>query len=275
MRPFHGILTAGVLASAAVLAIAQSPNNGWREPPRRRDNTESPVNRLLAFDANKDGQLSKVELNDERLQALFERADENKDEKLTKIELVAYFDKELAQAGGQGGGQGGGQRGGPGAGGPGGRGPGGPPPGGGGGGRGPGGPGQGGGQGFGGQGGFGGSPQQGQQMGQMSPMMMLEALNLSDQQRKQVQDLQREFDARIEKILTADQKKQLNDLRARGMGGAGGGGQGGSGPGVGGAGGQGAGPGGQGGGAQGGGPGNAEPGGRGPAGGARPGAKKN
>ena len=274
MRTFFGILFVSAIGFAAVIAVAQPPAGERREPPRRSANGDAPVDRLLAFDKNKDGQLSKDELTDERLQALFERADENKDETLTKIELVAFFDKELAQAGGQGGGSGGDQRGGPGAGGPGGpgggRGPGGPPPGGGGG-RGPGVPGQGGAQ------GFGGGPQQGQQMGQMSPMMMLDSLNLSEQQRKQVQDLQREFDARIEKILTADQKKQLSDLRARGVGGAGGGGPGGGGPGGGGgAGGQGAGPGGQGGGAPGGGgPGNAGPGGRGPADGARPGAKKN
>ena len=231
MRKVFGTLSVCVLMLATVIATAQPPAGERREPPRRSANGDAPVARLLAFDKNKDGQLSKDEVTDERLQALFDRADEDKDETLTKVELVAFFDKEVAQAGGQ---QGGGQRGGPGGpggggGGPGGRGPGGPgqggpPPGGGG--RGPGGPGQGGAQGNGGQGGFGGGVQfgagQGQPMGQMNPMMMLESLNLSDDQRKQVQDLQREFDARLEKILTADQKKQLSDLRARGMGGAGG-----------------------------------------------------
>ena len=104
---------------------------------------------------------------------------------------------------------GGGQRGGPGGGGPGGQA--------GGAARGPG-QGQGQGQGQQGPAGFGGQAGNAQ-MGQMTPMMMLGSLNLSNDQKQQVMELQREFEDRLAKILTPDQQKQLRDLQARGGGG--------------------------------------------------------
>lgn len=54
----------------------------WAQPP------DDLVARLLAFDANKDGRLSKDEVP-ERMQGIFERADANKDGFLTKEELQA------------------------------------------------------------------------------------------------------------------------------------------------------------------------------------------
>lgn len=79
--------------------------------------------RLMAFDANKDGKLTKEELNDTRLQPLFERADADKDGVVTKDELTALLTKESAALaeGGEKGGPGGdkGGKGGPPGGGPG------------------------------------------------------------------------------------------------------------------------------------------------------------
>lgn len=82
------------------------------------------------------------------------------------------------------------------------------------------GPGQQGPAGFGGQGGFGGQAGNAQ-MGQMTPMMMLGSLNLSNDQKQQITELQREFETRLGKILTPDQQRQLHDLQARGAAGAG------------------------------------------------------
>ena len=44
-------------------------------------------------------------------------------------------------------------------------------------------------------------------------------LKLSDDQKKQVADLQKETDEKIDKILTEEQRKQYKELRERGPGG--------------------------------------------------------
>ena len=54
----------------------------WAQPP------DDMVARLMSFDANKDGKLTKDEVP-ERMQGIFERADANKDGVLTKEELTA------------------------------------------------------------------------------------------------------------------------------------------------------------------------------------------
>ncbi|HLK60147.1 MAG TPA: EF-hand domain-containing protein [Chthonomonadaceae bacterium] len=171
------------------------------------------VARLMIYDKNKDGKITRDEMTDERLQDLFDRADTNKDGVVTREELVALYEREAPglQAGGNGGPPGGfGGPGGP----PPGRGFGGPPPGG----FGPGGPG---GPGFGGP----STP------GQVLPDFLQQRLNLTDAQKKQVAKLQKDVDARLDKILTADQKKQLKALRNRRPGGPGGFGSGGPPPG--------------------------------------------
>jgi hypothetical protein len=171
---------------------------------------------LLAFDKNGDGQLTIDEITDARLHRLFERADTNKDGIVTREELAALakaLEAEMGQGGGRGGPGGG--FGGPPDGGRGRRGPGGqggePPASAGGGRRGqrgqrgaggppdgePGGP-----------GGFGARPQP----GQILPVMMQERLGLSVEQKAQLQNLQKDVDAKLSKILTADQQKQLKDM---------------------------------------------------------------
>ncbi|MGH7227447.1 MAG: PQQ-binding-like beta-propeller repeat protein, partial [Gemmataceae bacterium] len=72
-----------------------------------------------------------------------------------------------------------------------------------------------------GAGGFGVAPR----FGQVLPSSLRDGLKLSDDQKKQQEELQKKVDARLEKVLTAEQRKQINDMRGgfgRGRGGFGG-----------------------------------------------------
>jgi Spy/CpxP family protein refolding chaperone len=196
-----------ILAFAAGLFLVVSPAPA--QPPggggnSRTDDVDSFVAKMMAFDKNKDGKLTRDEITDPRLLRLFDRADTKKTGVVTKEDLVALYQRENVGGGGRGG-DGPGDRGGPG--GPGGGGPGGP-----GGGRGRGGP---------------------PQPGQVLPAQMKDQLTLTDAQKKQLADLQQDVDARLDKILTPEQKARLKEMRERGPGGPGGGrgGPGGGGPG--------------------------------------------
>jgi len=183
------LLAGGALAvtGIAVALYAQPPG-----PPRGNagGGVNTAVERLMAFDANQDGKLSKEELNDERLTALFQRADANQDGAVTKDELSAQLTKDAATLGGG--------RGGP----EGERGPGGPPPG---------------GPGGGGPGGFGPPAP-----GTILPPFLQDELRLSDEQKKQVRDLQQEVDEKLSRILNREQRQQLRDMANRGPRGFGG-----------------------------------------------------
>ena len=52
--------------------------------------------------------------------------------------------------------------------------------------------------------------------------MLQQRLNLTPEQKSQVEALQKEVDARLAKILNDDQKTQLKEMRERGPGGPGG-----------------------------------------------------
>jgi len=79
----------------------------------------------------------------------------------------------------------------------------------------------------GGRGGFAAFPQPTQVM---SPFMQ-DMLKLTPEQKQQMEDLQKEVDAELDKMLTDEQKKQLKDMKeGTGRGGFGGGGGGGFGP---------------------------------------------
>jgi Spy/CpxP family protein refolding chaperone len=69
------------------------------------------------------------------------------------------------------------------------------------------------------------------QPGQVMPARLREMLNLTAEQRTQLDELQKDVDAKLAKILTDDQKKQLEQLRERGPRQGFGGGGGGRGPG--------------------------------------------
>ncbi len=176
------LLTAGLLAFTGG-AQAQRPEKP-ADKPKPSAGAELVV-KMLGFDKNKDGELTKEEVTDERLMKLFERADKNKDGKVTKDELIALVAAEGAGATPGGGRPGGG--------------PGGPP--------------------GGGFPGMGGPPTPGQVM----PEFVARQLKLTDDQKKKFAELQKELDAKLEKILTDDQKKMFREMKERGpMGGPGG-----------------------------------------------------
>jgi hypothetical protein len=201
MRLVCGFAILGLSLGLLTLAVAQPPRDRPGDTPKAADKANSPavkniVDRLMAFDKNKDGKISKDEITDQRLRRLFERADADKDGVVTKEELTALATRMVEEAG-AGGQQGGFGPPGGGPGGPGGRGPGGfGPPGGGPGGRGP--------------GGFGPPA-----LGQILPPFLQENLKLSAEQKKQLDELQKEVDAKLGKILTAEQKQQLKQMRER------------------------------------------------------------
>jgi hypothetical protein len=200
MHPVPRFLTMTLLLGLVVsLGLAQPPRDEPKKDAPKEGASQTQIDafvaRLMAFDKNKDGKLTKEEITDERLQRLFDRIDVNKKGTITKEDIVAFATKEFANAGsGRPGDRGPGDRGpgdrpgrpgdrGPGDRGPGDRGPGGRP-----------------------------------QPGQILPVFLQETLKLSDEQKKQVEALQKEVDAKLEKILTEDQKKQLKELRERGPG---------------------------------------------------------
>jgi hypothetical protein len=182
MKTLGGIMGTLAFLVAAALATAQGPGRGDPRDEQRPDGPDDLVTRMMEFDKDKDGKLTKAEVTDERLHRLFERADVDKDGIVTKEELTALASREqLTNRGG-----------GPGFGPPGG-GPGGPPM------------------------GMGGPPRP----GEILPAMLRQRLNLTATQQKQVADLQKEVDAKLAEILTAEQRNQLKAMRDRGPGGFG------------------------------------------------------
>jgi hypothetical protein len=190
MRILVGIGMALVCALAMLFQVgAQAPGKkADRDEPAKKkakDYSDSPlVKRMMAFDKNRDGKLTKDEVTDRRLHRLFDQADTNKDGVVTKEELMALAAKLDAEGGDEPerGGPGDRGPGGPGRDGPGGRGPGrfGPPP-----------------------------PRPGVILGPPA----VERLNLTAEQRKQLAALQKEVDAKLAKILTEEQKKELEKMR--------------------------------------------------------------
>lgn len=191
------LLSAFLLAGAA---MAEQPADApiIKPAPVFSAESEAFVKKMMAFDKNNDGKLTKEEITDERLQRVFDRADTNKDGVVTKEELMALASQEAdpANAGGEG------SRG----------------------------------EGREGRGGFGSERREGReggegmrrggmvrgQPGQIMPPFMQENLKLTNDQKKQFADLQKEVDTKVEGLLTEEQKTQLKALRARMQGGPGG-----------------------------------------------------
>lgn len=213
-RESHMCSTSRVFVLAAVfcglttISLAQQSKNKKSEsksdrPPRSEAGGQAGsaapdglAARLMTFDKNKDGKLTRDEITDDRLLRLFDRADANRDGVVTKDELSSLATQSAAEEP-----RGGGPRGG--QGGPRGGGPGGPDD------RGPGDPGGGG------PGGFGGPPSQ---PGQVLSNRQQEELRLSAEQKRQLDELQREVDDKLAKILSTEQRRQLKELRERGPG---------------------------------------------------------
>ncbi len=160
------ILTCAAL-SPAPLAMGQGPDRGG---PITAGGAAA---RLMQFDADKDGKLTRVELTDERLGRLFDRLDADKDGIVSKTEAASLTAEDSAPRRGPAG---------PG-------GPGGPP-----------------GRGFG-------------RPGEVMPGMLRQHLNVTSDQAEKLDELQRDVDARIAKILTSEQASELKQMQERGPGG--------------------------------------------------------
>jgi hypothetical protein len=171
MRKLIVLLLAGGCLIVASFAPAQNPAGA-----------DDLVARMMAFDKDGDGKLTRSEVTDERLHRLFDRADADKDGSVTKAELTALAAKEQASFRGAGGF--------------------GPPDG-----R-PGGP--------------GGPMMARPRPGEILPLFLQRALNLTPEQKAQLDELQKDVDSRLAKILTDAQKKTLDQMRRRGPGGPGG-----------------------------------------------------
>lgn len=186
--------TALLCLGLAISVSAQPPRDGGGRkgqkgqggprPPGQGGGMDStsPIDRIMSLDANGDGVLTPAEVTDQRLQNLLQRADANSDSQVTKAELQALFAAESANMGmGQGGAFGG-----PGMG---------PPP----------------------EGGGMGRPRP----GEVLPAFMMDQLQLTDEQRQQIAELQKQVDARLAEILTDEQEQMLLQGPQGGPGGGG------------------------------------------------------
>ena len=71
----------------------------------------------------------------------------------------------------------------------------------------------------GGHGGPGGFMMRPPQPGEILPAMLQQALSVTDEQKRQLADVQKEVDARLDRILTSEQKARLKQMREGGLGG--------------------------------------------------------
>jgi hypothetical protein len=170
-----------ILLLAASTTVAQPGGKG----KGKTETVDEFVDKVMAFNKAKDGKLTKTELTDPRLHALFDRADTNKDGVVTRAELEALFAREKLEGGGFGGPDGDKK----GKGGPDGE--------------------------KKGKGPKGGGPPR---PGQVLPPFIQDALDLTDSQKTQIADLQKEVDAKLEKILTAEQRQKMSEMRGKGKG---------------------------------------------------------
>ena len=177
MRLAFTITTFAVMLLAAV-SITEAQPGGKKGDKATSETADEFVAKLMAFNKAKDGKLTKEELTDKRLHALFDRADTNKDGVVTRAELEALFQKEKLEGGGFGFGFGGDKGKGPKDGKD--------------------------GKGFKGK----GPPQPGVIL---APFMQ-DILKLTNDQRKQVADLQKDVDGKLDRILTAEQKTQIREM---------------------------------------------------------------
>ena len=148
-------------------------------PKHEESNPDAFVTRMMAYDANHDGKLTRNEITDDRLLGLFDRADTNHDGIVTKAELRALYVAESAWLENDRPPQ---HRGGPGFGpGPG-RGRGGPP------------------------------PPMGPPPGQIFSLSVQRMLNLTPEQTATLAEIQRDVDTRLDNLLTPAQKAQLKQF---------------------------------------------------------------
>ena len=200
------LFVALVVGLAVTVAPAQPPEQSREGDSKAAPNAsaakaadlDAMISRMMAFDKNKDGKLTREEMTDPRMERIFDHADTNHDGVVTKEELVAWAKKSVAEDGGNRDGREGmgspdGRSGGP----------------------------RRGGRGMGGRG-FGGFGAR-SQPGQILSPSLVETLKLTDQQKQAAAELQKRVDEQLGTILTAKQKQRLKDLQqSSGPGGPGG-----------------------------------------------------
>src|SRR4051794_14645540 len=93
-----GVITRDELRPAGFRPEGRRGSEGESAPPAASDL----VSRLMSFDANGDGKLTKSEVPD-RMQGLFDRADTDKDGVLNQSELTKLAEAQQQQAGSGGG----------------------------------------------------------------------------------------------------------------------------------------------------------------------------
>src|SRR4051812_6072795 len=107
MWKLTGMMVAGGLligASLATTTMAQRPGGGGRDGGPRPAGGDDFVGRMMEFDQDKDGKITRAEVTDIRLVRLWERADANDDGSVTKDELTALAAREqVNDRGGPGG----------------------------------------------------------------------------------------------------------------------------------------------------------------------------
>lgn len=177
---FVGVAVASVNAQDGERGPRGPREGGPREGGPRgggQFDPEQMIQRVMQMDKDSDGKLSKEELGESRIAAIFERADTDKDGYLTKEELTAAFSRGRGQGGpGRGEGRPEGQ-------GPGGRGM-----------------------------GMGPGAGMGFQPGTIMPAFVMERLGLSEEQRRDVRALQEEVEKKLASILTEEQKEKLKEF---------------------------------------------------------------
>ena len=94
------LFTLGVGLAVSV-ALAQPPEESRDGGPKAAPETkvdkaaaaDALVSRMMAFDKNKDGKLTRDEITDTRLERMFDRADANHDGVVTREEFVTWAAK--------------------------------------------------------------------------------------------------------------------------------------------------------------------------------------
>ena len=103
------VLTVGfaVASSESSSQPPKGPKGGPKNTLSEAELVDDIVKRMMAFDKNKDGALTRDEITDARLLRLFDRADANKDGVVTQEELLAIAKQMVTEVMSEGIGKGG------------------------------------------------------------------------------------------------------------------------------------------------------------------------
>jgi EF hand len=100
MRGLAGLMSSVLILNLASGATAQPPDPG-QEVYSQSATGGDLVTRMMEFDKDKDGKLTKSEVTDKRLHRLFARSDANNDGTVTKNELASLAAKEESNSRGR------------------------------------------------------------------------------------------------------------------------------------------------------------------------------